>query len=74
MNKRSYIKQLRLLPQEFACHTGIPAQGPVFVSPVVDLGQLCLRCFRRYSSLVYQAGHDTRAHHWHEADGGLIDQ
>ena len=41
-----YIKQLRLVPQEFACHTGIPATAPVFLSPVVGIGQLCLRCFR----------------------------
>jgi hypothetical protein len=68
----SYIKQLRLLPQEYACHRGIPAATPVYVSPVVDLSELCPRCVRRYSSLLYAPGAVTRAQHYHDdTDGGI---
>jgi hypothetical protein len=72
MSRDYYIKTLRLVPHEFAYHTGAPAvAAPVFLSPMVEIGHRCLRCMRMYSTLVYQAGEVTRAQHYHETDGGI---
>jgi hypothetical protein len=72
MSNRTYnFKHLRLVPAERAQRLGIHAETPVFVSPFIDGKQRCPVCRVCFTPLVYQAGYEVRAQHYHETDGGI---
>jgi hypothetical protein len=65
-------KNLRLISPEWARKLGIPAEGPVFVSPYIREAKKC-GCGTEYKPLIYQVGRNpVKAHHFHGPDSGGI--
>lgn len=65
MNKETtYWKELRLISSEKARKCGIPAEGPVFVSPFQDQLEAYF-CGRNFTPLIYQTGMEIQANHFH---------
>ena len=71
MSTTYYLKHLRLAPAELANELDIPAEAPVFLSPVVNAPQRCSICAVTYSPLLYAPGHVTYSQHYHGLDGGI---
>jgi len=66
------FKMVELITPEKANELGIPAEAPVFVSPVVNTRSVCRNeCGIEYSPLVYQVGYETQAQHLHKNSGGI---
>lgn len=66
-----YFKGLRLVTAKQAIALGVPAEGPVFVSPNVEGMTRCDDCGVNYAPLVYQTRYVTEAHHVHYGSGGI---
>src|SRR5919198_1120867 len=71
MSTTYYFKYLRLAPAERADELDIPAEAPVFLSPMVSAPQSCSICAVTYSPLLYAPGHVTYSQHYHGMDGGI---
>jgi hypothetical protein len=52
MNKTTCVKSLLLVLPETAQQRGIPAEGPVFISPNIDRPRQCGHCPATYTPLV----------------------
>lgn len=68
--ERIYLKTLSLITPEMAHELGIPAEAPVFISPVQNFSVVCDFCRRSYGPLVYQVGRVVEAHHFHKDERG----
>jgi hypothetical protein len=69
----SYIKTLRLVSPAAANQLGIPAEAPVFLSPLVRGAQACSTptCSVTYTPLMYATGRVSTAPHFHRKSGGV---
>lgn len=50
------LKKLTLMAPEYALRFGIPADAPVFVSPLTIDEEFCSRCGNGYDPRIYQVG------------------
>jgi hypothetical protein len=71
MSKTYFVKMLRLVPPTLANTLGIAAEAPTFISPLIDRPHHCPVCAITYTPLVYQAGHEIQAQHYHRNRGGI---
>jgi len=64
-------KLLKLVSHGVAIRQGLPVEAPVFVSPYVSKEAQCGQCDERVGPLMYAAGQEVTAHHFHFMSGGI---
>lgn len=66
-----HYKLLKLITPEEANRFGVPAESPVFVSPLKSIAENCRECHVSHTPLVYSQDGITEAQHFHPTNGGI---